>query len=472
MSFSLAKIRSGLALTLGVALAAVGLTACAQSGQPDPSTTPSTSAPGQPSPPWRGPLNLPDAYDIAMTIDDTAIVTGDQTLTGVNLDDLSIAWTVHTSWTLPLLGDTTGLAVTTKDNITVYDPRTGDVIGQAPLTPRPPQPSDSAPPTPNSTTITVGPGGQVGGGDVPSATYTEPTAPQTPPVVWETLYWAGNGLILVGNGADGSICARKMTDPGTCLWTAPNLWMPAADFVGTASYVIAGRWVNTGQGVVDITTGKPADFGADAGAAADGPVYYYGKTPDRVFRMTSPDELQRTGAGAAQPWDTTTDQPLSAAVPANTVNADPASSVFVSTINQGDDANTVTAYSWASGQQLWTQDNLFTWNTAVGLTGNIYAGTAYSPTSFEQDLVLLDATTGQEVARYPVPVGNPFPGSAVGEGKVYVGADSVFAHDNQTGAKQTLAVMPEQPAQSWDFVATPKHLALLSGSQNLWVLDL
>jgi len=412
------------------------------------------------------------ANDILLTIGDTAIIGGDQTLTGVNLDDLSVLWTIHTNWVLPILGDATGLAVTTNNNITVYDPGSGAVIGQAPLTARPTQPSDSTPPTPNSTDATAAPSDAPSDAGTPGSSFTAPTAPNTPPVVWESLYWAGSGLVLVGNASDGSVCARKMTDPGTCLWTAPNLWLPAADFVGTSSYVIAGRWVNTGQGVVDIATGKPAPFGADAGMRTGHPVYYYGQTPDRLFRMTSPDQLQRAGAGTAQPWDATADQPISTAVPADTVSADPSSSVFISTVNQGDDADTVTAYSWASGQQSWTQDNLFQWNTQIGLSGTIFAATAYSSSTHEQDMLLLDAATGQEIARYPAAIGTPFPGSAAVNGKVYVGADSVVAYDNQTGAKQSLASLPEQLNQAWDFVATPKHVALLSVSQNLWVMDL
>jgi len=436
-----------------------------------PANPPATTA-GQSSGQWRGPLNLPSTYSIFLTIGETVVISSDQRLTGVDLSGPNAAWTIDGDWAPPVLGDATGLVVMIDRNLTVYDPRTGAVIGNAPMTPRPPQPGDSTPPTPESTTVTVNPGGTFSDGNPPSSTFTEPTAPQTPPVVWETLYWAGNGLVLTGNESDGTICVRTMTAPGTCLWTAPNMWTPAADFVGTSSYVMAGKWVNTARGVVDIETGKPAPFGADAGASPAGPVYYYGQTPDRLLRMTSPDQLRRTGPGTAQPWDATTDRPISPAVPADIVDADPPSPVFIATVNHADDANTVTAYSWASGQQLWTQDNLFQWNTVIGLSGNIYGSTTYSPSDHEQDLVLLDASTGQELARYPVPVTSPIPGSTVGNGKVYVGADSVFAYDNQTGAKQTLAVMPEQLTQASDFVATPTHLAMLSQTRNLWVLDL
>jgi len=458
-----------------VALAALAcLTDCGVT-QPN-GTSPSDQLPattaGQSSGQWRGPLNLPDTYSIFLTIGDTVIISSDQGLTGVDLSGPSVAWTIHGDWAPPVLGDATGLAVMIDRNLTVYDPRTGAVIGNAPMTPRPPQPSDSTPPTPDSTTFTINPGGPYSDGNPPSSTPTEPTAPQTPPVVWETLYWAGNGLVLTGNASDGTLCARRMTAPATCLWTAPNLWTPAADYVGTSSYVIAGKWVNTGRGVVDIETGEPAPFGADAGASPAGPVYYFGQTEDRLFRMTAPDQLRRTGPGTAQPWDATTEQSLFPAVPADVVDADPASSVFVATVSHADDANTVTAYSWASGQQLWTQDDLFQWNTVVGLSGNIYGGTVYSPSDYEQDLVLLDASTGQELARYPVPVASPIPGSAAGNGKVYVAADLVFAYDNQTGAKQTLAVVPEQLGQASDFVATPTHLAMLSLTRKVWVLDL
>jgi len=469
-------MRFRLPLALGsIMAAAMCLTACGSSlsnGLYPASQPPATSAAIQSSGQWRG-IDMTGAYDVLLTIGDTAIISGDQTLTGVDLTSLSILWTIHTDWTLPIMGDATGLAVMTSENITVYDPRSGDVIGQAPLTPRPSGPGDSASPTPESTSITAAPSEAPSDGSSPSATFTDPTAPQTPPVVWESLYWAGNGLVLMGNASDGALCARAMSAPGTCLWTAPNLWTPAADFVGTSSYVIGGQWVNTGNGVVDIATGKPAPFGADAGMTPAGPIYYYGQTPDRVFRMTSPDQLQRTGPGTAQPWDTTTDAGISPAVPANIIDAGTSSSVYVATVNHADDANTVTAYSWASGQQLWTQDNLFQWISQAGLSGNIYVATVYSSATMEQDLVLLDATTGQELALYPgVPTSNSYPTCAAGNGNVYVTADLLNAYNNQSGAKEWSASMPDQPGQTWNLVVTPKHLAFLSASQNLWVLDI
>jgi len=440
------------------ALAAVaGLSACSLGplSEPTPVVPPPTASatPGTSAAQWHGPLQMPGAGQVLLTIDDIAVV-GDgvgQDLWGVDLSSMSVIWTIDAGWTLPVMGDSTGLVVMTDKDVTVYDPKTGAVIGQAPLTPRPIGPTDAtfAPVT----------------GTPP---FTAPTAARTSSPVWESLYWAGNGFLVMGRGSDNTVCARPMVNPGRCLWLGKNMWTPAADFIGLSSYVIADTWVNTEGGVRKISDGKPAPFGKDAGITPGGPVYYIGTSADRVFKMTSLGQVQGTGPGSATPWDVTTNKAISATVAADVVDADPASPVYVATINKADDSDTVTAYSWASGKQLWQKDNLFQWSSQIGLNGGVYLG--ITGLGFDRTLLMLDATTGEELLRAAYD-GGPEADSAAGGGLILIITDALTAYDNATGQQQWTAALPEEAKACW-FFTTPHYLAFLSPTLNLWALDL
>ena len=436
---------------------AAGLSACsaAQVGEPtavSPSTTPSI-------PQWRGPLQMPDAGQVLLTIDDIAIVSDNSgvQLWGVDLSSVSVLWTIDSGWTVPVMGDATGLVVTTDTDVTVYDPRTGDVIGQAPLTPRATEPVESPTFTPSgSFTPTANP------------PFTAPTAPQTPPPTWESLYWAGNGYLVMGNASDNTVCARAMSDPGKCLWKARNMWTPSADFVGLSSYVIAGEWVITAEGIRDLATGEPASFGSDVGLTPAGPVYYIGTSPDRVFRMTSLAQVMGVGPGTATPWDVTSDKAISAAVSADVVDTDPASPVYVAIVNQADTANTVTAYSWASGQQLWQRDNLFAWSTQIGLDGGVYLGT--TGLGFDRSLLMLNAATGDQLQQAACGTGLDA-SNAAGGGLVFIATDRLNVYDNATGRLQWSTELPDEP-ESGSLFTTTHYLAFMSPSMDIWVMDI
>jgi len=462
MSLSSISERFRLPAVVGLALAvATGLSGCVSVhvGQPIPVPLASvSSSPGPASTPWRGPLDVRattwDFTGVMLTLDNAVIVGRQGTLLAIDLATLSVLWTIQTDWTYPVMGDETGVAVTNGDSITVYDPRTGTVIGQAPLAPRP---ADSTTPTP-----------PVDGTTSPDSPFSNPTAPNTPPTVWESLYWAGEGLLLMGNATDNSICVRAMTMPGDCLWTAPNMWSSSADYVGTSWYVFgSGRWVNTATGVRQLADGQPAPFGADAGVTPAGSVYYVGQSPDRIVRFATPDQLQRGGVGLAQPWDVATDSGLSPAVLADVVDTDPTSPVYVAIVNHADAVNTVTAYSWASGQQLWQRDNLFEWNVLIGLSGGVYLGQCLDRTT-----LMLDAATGRELMR-AVGLPLPDPSTAANADHVYVARDLLQVYDNTSGALEWSAPLPDQPTGNiGQFFITPTYLGFMSGSQKLWVVDL
>lgn len=408
-----------------------------------------------------------DIHQIDFVADSMAIVNDDHSISGIDLANLRYSWTVDIDFTWPVLGDSTGVAVIAGTDIDVYDVQTGQVIGQAPLTPRSTTPGGSTPSSSAPTALpSVLPSVLPSDGGSPSSAFTDPTAPPEPPTTWESLLWAGDGLLLMSNAFDGTICVRKMTNPGTCVWSAKNMWTSAADYVGTSVYLI-GRdlWVNTAEGVRDLATGQPAPFGADAGSTPAGPVYYAGP-PTRIFRLTSPDELQRTGPGTAQPWDVGTDTALAPAVPADVVDADPSSSVFVSIVNHAEDANTVTAYSWASGQQLWQRDNLFEWNVLVGLSGGVYLGQ-----TMDRTMLMLDATTSEEVTRAGG-LPSPDPSTAVSDGHVYVATDSLNVYDDTTGEVLWSTALPDQLTGNvgW-FFATTTYVGFISATNAFWVLD-
>jgi len=399
---------------------------------------------------------MSDASQVLLMIGDIAIVSDNSgvRLWGVDLSSLSVLWTTDSGWTIPVMGDATGLVVTTDTNVTVYNPRTGDVIGQAPLTPRVPEPVE---------TPTFSPSGSF----TPTSTppFAAPTAPQTLPPTWESLYWAGNGYLVMGNESDNSVCARAMSDPGKCLWTASNMWTPSADFVGLSSYVIGGKWVNTADGIRDLATGEPASFGSDVGLTPAGPIYYIGTSPDRVFRMTSLAQVMGAGPGTATPWDVTNDKAISAAVPADVVDTASASPMYVAVVNQADSANTVTAYSWASGQQLWQRDNLFAWSTQIGLDGGVYLGT--TGLGFDRSLLMLNAATGEQLRQVP----DSDQVNAAGGGLIFIATNAVDAYDNATGRLQWTAELPGD-VNGGQLFATTHYLGLMSSSMDIWVMDI
>ena len=133
----------------------------------------------------------------------------------------------------------------------------------------------------------------------------------------------------------------------SCGWSAPFIALPQLDpnSVTGDTYIFgAGRWINTGAGVRNITDGQPASFGADAGRHGDTWIYYAGN--DRVFKVVAgPDST------TWQPWDTASDKGVSPAVVATRALMYPQADAYFAIEDSGSPA--VTAYDYESGKQLW-----------------------------------------------------------------------------------------------------------------------
>ena len=157
---------------------------------------------------------------------------------------------------------------------------------------------------------------------------------------------------------NGTLCARPMNDPNQCKWQAKTRVGRGYGSFGN------GRWINTGDGVLEMATGEPASFGADVasnqtGASGDHLVYYYGPSADRVFRLTEDSDGTQNGTrDTLQVWDTTNNIGLFSPINGGIVGSNASSPVFV-LFDNGYRANSIqqySAYSWNTGEVQWRLD--------------------------------------------------------------------------------------------------------------------
>ena len=181
---------------------------------------------------------------------------------------------------------------------------------------------------------------------------------------YQHLLWAGNGLILTEDAVKGVLCVATMRFPGRCVWKAPNISGSLGNCPGSSAngYLFAD-WLNTGKGVRDLVTGKPAGFGRDAGykeatykdgGNMDYVTTYYCGLPGRVYKVRNSGNWSAS-VTSYQLWDTDTDSAISPPLDDPIYWIDPASPVFA-VYHQGSaplDRSTVTAYNWQTGEQLW-----------------------------------------------------------------------------------------------------------------------
>jgi len=212
--------------------------------------------------------------------------------------------------------------------------------------------------------------------------------PRTGALLWQasrpgtTVISFGDGFIVTQNGADSTICARRIASPETCVWQAPGVKTP-----GGWGYLITGggAWLQTPKGVLDMATGAAAPFGADTYANYDtwGEVAYTGPSKDRILRV----EYLDGGARATiQMWNTVADAPMGQ--PASRAYAGPwpvitdqEAPVYVEA-----SGGPLTAYSWDGGRQQWqVSDPLASpgWgSTAAGeIAGNTLLWASYYSSS-------------------------------------------------------------------------------------------
>lgn len=399
-----------------------------------PSATATVSPPTS-QPDWFAPFHLnlssPILSDLAM--DDIIVAasewSGAVVFRGLDLSERRIIWTVSGQNNELFFGDSTGFVVTLDDQIQVVDPRTGQVTAQAPL------------------------------------------------LISQDLYWAGEGLILTRDWNGPIFCVRAMEDPATCLWQAKGVTLPPKNQMVSDDYVFGGGlWVNTGDGVRDLVTGKPASFGRDAGIRSGSLVYYAGSSPQRVFRVVYDG---KTAAGrdiyTYQPWDVVRDVGVSPPVRADNIHADPASPVYVASVGPENPADYTspdvsTAYLWQTGEQKWQIDTV-----SINPSPSQFVGDAYVTDAVSGDmrfLVALDVMTGQTIwqSDYFMSL------SGVRQDVIYVeGAGDVSAYDATNGFQFLWQVESplDSPDEWWaDVLVMANHVFCLDLSEaRIWVLD-
>ena len=200
----------------------------------------------------------------------------------------------------------------------------------------------------------------------------------------QTVLWAGQGMILTRNSDKNTICGRSMEDVTSCVWTkkaSPR-----------GPYVFAGGFVNTGEGVVRLSTGKPAGFGSDAGSGSKKQtVYYVGSSANRVLRVVGPNS-----GLTFQPWDTENDTAFCPPVKAGHIVAPAEFDVYAGVSTQGGHgANLTVVYSWGTDTPLWSMDTHDGTKPAAGLT--LFAGDALVTVVETSLVVALEQHTGQRI---------------------------------------------------------------------------
>jgi len=279
-----------------------------------PQSTPSPSAPSpSPGPTWYGPFDAGMAPSNAMPIDlgDVILLQSrfDGPVSAFDLATRKTTFTVAPDSQLKLAGGDDTVVAIVGDQIEAFDAKTGKVTDQAAA--------------PSSATMVL---------------------------------WVGDGMVLVEDSVGGTICARLIADLGTCVWQASSMYV-AGDYVFGG-----GRWVNTGDGVVDVKTGQPASFGWDAGNFVGDDIYYEGASDARVFRVdvNYNANVSPSQSTTYEPWDVTTDTVISPPVTADKVYADQSSSAYIAVVNTpyaatAANRSTTNAYSWQTGELLWSK---------------------------------------------------------------------------------------------------------------------
>jgi len=385
---------------------------------PSPSGSPQTP-PGQDSH-WGTPFDI--KFDVRRVMDiglgDMVIAVSRKwdpaTVSGINLATKEVVWTLSGKGYDDLSGDSTGLVLPTTGTgeLSVVDPRTGKVTAKVTL---------------NRTS---------------------------------QLLWAGNGFILTRDTYD-SMCARAMSDPGKCAWTAKHgyIYTSSIDGPWESGYVFGdGKWVNTGAGVRELATGKPAGFGQDAKGSFDKAVYYIG-SGSRVFRVQ---ETEQTRVTKYQPWDVKTDKAVSGAIMARSVVADEASGVYLAYDAESDQfsGDTLSGFDWKSGDRLWTTIN----SSVINRHSEYIDGKWVIDANFS--VTALDATTGSAV--WQAARNSSLAGRL--DNLIFAsGFDSLVVYDATNGFLPTIeAALPSSMA---DVYVTRNYTFCLSREGWLWILE-
>ena len=166
-----------------------------------------------------------------------------------------------------------------------------------------------------------------------------------------SIVYADSSMVITAQKDSSALCGRRTSDLATCVWQMSV----TPDGFGTVFG--GGKWLNTANGVVDITTGQPAAFGSDAsmGSEQSYPVLYDGPDSNDVFRFAYNSSDNDNGTTTFQKWSSTDQSSLGDAVTTPDIVFDDTSLPLL-IVADGSDTNptrSLTAYSWQTGGLVW-----------------------------------------------------------------------------------------------------------------------
>ena len=284
-----------------------------------------------------------------------------------------------------------------------------------------------------------------------------------------------SGFIVTDSITD--YCIRSITAPQDCQQTITGGSYMSMNMDFQPAFG-GGRWLNTGRGVYDLSTGKPASFGSDAaGYSFDKPeVRYVGDTPDRVFRVECSSDISTFVTTCTyQPWDTAKNKALGQAVPASLVTMTGDGAAFVATTQDAKGSFQVARYTWPDASVVWKGDVIQCadgYCRLEGATAEI-TGRTYLLFASGQLQTLLDAETGTvikldstDMFRYP-------PTAAFGgQQVVYLGVSrDLLGFDGASGDFKKLWAL-QATAYMSIIKGAGSHVVGLEDSRcRLWVLE-
>jgi len=269
------------------------------------------------------------------------------------------------------------------------------------------------------------------------------------------------GVLLAYDGT--TVTAHPIDDLGTTLWQAEFATMSLGPSDGIFG---SGEWIDTNNGVLDVATGQPASFGADAHVSTDGSsgVSYDGPGQGDVIRT---DCVSGTCDRAI--WNPSTDSGsgdllVTSGVAAKVLRpicADQASPYFVLTqtqTNTSSTSTTMTAYSWQTGRPLWSAA------TDSSDCGQ-FAGGTYVKQDANLNVVAMGGTTAQ-----PIWTGHA-DSVTTDQGIAYlVSGTTMTAYDGNNGFAQLWSI--QLPADGVQLQSVAGHLiATVSSPSYAWVLS-
>lgn len=380
---------------------------------------------------WTGPLRtgVSNPYVPDLTLGDVILLQpfDNHQITAFDLAARKITFTVTPDDTLYHdyhLGDSTGFVTIVNGQIEAIDPTTGQIIGQA--------------------------------------VETSSTA---------EVIWAGQGMILVEDMGRNTLCGRSMANPGTCLWQAPDTF--TMTMASQQNAFGGGKWANTVNGVVDMATGQPASFGQDAGFDQTDMswIFYTGDSPTRIFRVHIDQSggISTVGTTTYQPWDITTDSPISPAVEADAVVTDPNSPVYTAVTSFQNQTNpdyndTTTAYSWATGAQLWQMNTSIMEDSIARFVGTSYITVVAGAKGTDQ-LEAVDAENGS-VTWQPNMYSTDFVGNIGNTVYAYTNDDVLVAYDASDGFAALWQSAPPKQSTEWCKPGVTDHFAYCYDIEN------